>query len=66
MGGFTFRLELVDGTPADPPTLKTAVPNWQTVTRARWGERRFALSPFETTTQINVRRWLLRTVPNSH
>lgn len=25
---FTFRLELEDGTPADPPTLKTAVPNW--------------------------------------
>ena len=29
MTGFTFRLELEDGTPADPPVLYTAVPNWQ-------------------------------------
>jgi hypothetical protein len=28
MAGFTFRLEHEDGTPADPPTLHTAVPNW--------------------------------------
>jgi hypothetical protein len=26
---FTFKLEFEDGTPADPPVLKTAVPNWQ-------------------------------------
>ena len=25
---FTFKLELEDGTPADPPGLDTAVPNW--------------------------------------
>ena len=25
---FKFKLELDDGTPADPPTLHTAVPNW--------------------------------------
>jgi hypothetical protein len=29
MTGFIFRLELEDGTPADPPVLHTAVPNWQ-------------------------------------
>jgi hypothetical protein len=29
MAGFHFKLELKDGTPADPPTLHTAVPNWQ-------------------------------------
>jgi hypothetical protein len=29
MAGFTFRLELEDGTPADAPTFRTAVPNWQ-------------------------------------
>ena len=28
MPGFHCRLELQDGTPADPPTLHTAVPNW--------------------------------------
>jgi hypothetical protein len=26
--GFTFRLEAEDGTPADPPMVRTAVPNW--------------------------------------
>jgi hypothetical protein len=29
MGAFAFMLEREDGTPADPPTLKTAVPNWR-------------------------------------
>jgi hypothetical protein len=28
MGAFLYRLEQEDGTPADPPTLRTAVPNW--------------------------------------
>jgi hypothetical protein len=26
---FRFKLENADGTPADPPVLRTAVPNWQ-------------------------------------
>jgi hypothetical protein len=26
---FMFRLQLEDGTPADLPTLKTAVPDWR-------------------------------------
>jgi hypothetical protein len=26
---FLFRLETVEGTPADPPTHATAVPNWR-------------------------------------
>jgi hypothetical protein len=28
MAGFTFKLELEDGTPAEPPILQSAVPNW--------------------------------------
>ena len=28
MAGFLFRLETVDGAPAEPPTFPTAVPNW--------------------------------------
>jgi hypothetical protein len=28
MAGFRFRLETVEGEPADPPTLSAAVPNW--------------------------------------
>jgi hypothetical protein len=26
---FIYKLELEDGTPADPPTLDTGVPNWR-------------------------------------
>ena len=26
---FTYKLELEDGTPADPPTFTAAVPNWK-------------------------------------
>jgi hypothetical protein len=26
---FTFRLEQADGTPADPPTIKSTVTNWR-------------------------------------
>jgi hypothetical protein len=29
MGSFAFKLEREDGSPADPPTLKAAVPNWR-------------------------------------
>jgi hypothetical protein len=28
MGLFAYKLERADGTPADPPTFKTAVPTW--------------------------------------
>jgi hypothetical protein len=29
MVGFTFKLELADGTPADPPSFRAAVPYWR-------------------------------------
>jgi hypothetical protein len=29
MGSFVYRLELEDGSPAEPPTLRAAVPNWR-------------------------------------
>jgi hypothetical protein len=28
MAGFRFKLETVEGKPADPPTFSAAVPNW--------------------------------------
>ena len=28
MAGFLFRLETVDGVPAEPSTLEASVPNW--------------------------------------
>jgi hypothetical protein len=48
---FMFELEREDGTPADPPSLSTAVPMWRPGDTIPWGGRRFAWSPFETTTQ---------------
>ena len=32
---FIYKLVLEDGTPADPPTLDTAVPNWLPATQSR-------------------------------
>jgi hypothetical protein len=29
MAGFLFKLETVEGEPAEPPTLSAAVPNWK-------------------------------------
>ena len=29
MAGFMFRLETVEGEPAEPPTLSAAVPSWK-------------------------------------
>jgi hypothetical protein len=29
MTGFTFKLELADGSPADPPSFRAAVPTWR-------------------------------------
>jgi hypothetical protein len=29
LAGFFFRLETADGSPAEPPTLHSAVPNWR-------------------------------------
>jgi hypothetical protein len=29
MAAFLFRLETVDGAPAEPPTLEASVPNWR-------------------------------------
>jgi hypothetical protein len=26
---FSFKLEQADGTPADPPSIRSAVPNWR-------------------------------------
>jgi hypothetical protein len=36
---FAFRLEHRDGTPADPPRLKAAVPNWRVGDTIAFGGR---------------------------
>jgi hypothetical protein len=40
---FTFKLEHPDGTPADPPTIRSAVPNWEIGDRIPMGPDKPAL-----------------------
>ena len=40
---FTFKLEHPDGTPADPPTLRSAVPDWAIGDKIPFGPGRPAL-----------------------
>jgi hypothetical protein len=40
---FTFKLEREDGTPADPPVLRTAVPNWSVGDTIHRGPEKAAL-----------------------
>jgi hypothetical protein len=40
---FTFKLEHPDGTPADPPTLRSAVPNWEIGDKIPFGPGKPAL-----------------------
>jgi hypothetical protein len=39
LAGFLFRLETEDGSPAEPPTLSCAVPNWKEGDRIPLGRR---------------------------
>jgi hypothetical protein len=39
IAGFLFRLETVDGAAADPPTLESAVPNWDVGHEIPLGQR---------------------------
>ena len=39
MAGFMFRLETVEGEPAEPPTLSAAVPNWKPGDTIHLGKR---------------------------
>ena len=65
MGAFAFNLELEDGTPADPPTLKAAVPELEPATRSRSGGTR--CSAWSTSDRPRAttmtRCWSLRTWP---
>jgi len=60
---FVFRLEDEDGSPADPPSLDSAAPNWRQGDTIPLGRPSVSLM-FETTTQIKRRCWSLKTCPN--
>ena len=39
MAGFLFRLKRADGTPAEPPSFSSAVPNWAPGETIHFGHR---------------------------
>ena len=39
MAGFLFKLERADGTPAEPSSLSSAVPNWSPGETIHFGQR---------------------------
>jgi hypothetical protein len=39
MAGFLFRLETVEGEPAEPPRLSSAVPDWKPVHTIHLGHK---------------------------
>jgi hypothetical protein len=58
---FTIKLERVDGTPAEPPSIKTGVTNWRPGDTIPIGRRHSASFAFATTMQTSLRYWSLRT-----
>jgi hypothetical protein len=55
MGAFLYKLEQADGTPADPPLFRAAVPNGVQATRFTCRTGRSASSASETTTPTRLR-----------
>jgi hypothetical protein len=60
--GLTFKLELEDGTPGDPPTFRSAPGvSWKAGDTIAIG-RHCASSASVTTTRISLRRWRFKTL----
>jgi hypothetical protein len=61
----TFKLERLDGTPAEPASIRDHDPQLANpATRSRWTRRgRFRWSAFATTTPIRHPSWSFRTCP---
>ena len=55
MADFFFRLELEDWTPADPPVLHAAVPNWAPQSHLKMGQRKVLASR----NRIRLRAWMV-------
>ena len=63
--GLTFRLELDDGTPADPPTFRSAPGvSWKAGDTIDIGRRTLGCWASATTTWISRPHWSLRTCPD--
>jgi hypothetical protein len=59
----TFKLERLDGTPANPPSFETTVLVWAPGDQIPLGARRCKWSAFGTTTPTRHPSWSFRTWP---
>jgi hypothetical protein len=59
----TFKLERMDGTPADPPSFKTTVLVWAPGDQIPLGTKTLQVVVFATTRQASSQYWSLRTWP---
>jgi hypothetical protein len=57
---FLFKLEHEDGTPAEPSSLSSAVPNWSPGHLIHFGHRTLRVVAYETTTPTRPRCWSWR------
>ena len=57
---FLFRLETVDGVPADPPKIESAIPNWRAGDTIPLGAKTLRVSTFATTRPTTHRSWSSR------
>ena len=58
---FTFKLEQADGTPADPPSFRTAVPNWRVGDAIRQPGRTLRVVALVASAEDEPSVWSLRT-----
>jgi hypothetical protein len=61
MAGFFFRLETADGSPAEPPTLHSAVPNWRAGDSIPFGYKTLRVVGVRDDDAGNPRYWSSRT-----
>jgi hypothetical protein len=61
---FLFKLETADGAPADPPALRSAVPNWHPGDTIPVGKRALRVVRVRDDDADQIRCWSLRTWPD--
>jgi hypothetical protein len=62
---FTFRMRLPDGSPAEPPTFTSAVPDWRVGDLVRIGtEHRYTITGTSYDENTDTTTWIVMPVRN--
>jgi hypothetical protein len=62
---FTFKMRLLDGTPADPPTFTSSEPNWRIGDPVRIGaDVRYTITGVSYDEQTDTTTWIVMPVQN--